>query len=132
MHAVEAKFTILIFWDPNCGHCKKEIPKLQALYEKYDRKTLKVYSVGTPLENNDYKKYIKEHKLSWISVSDTPEDPSMFRADYDIKSSPTIFVLDKDKKIIAKKVESEQIEGFLNHLLEREAKAAGEGNNGKM
>lgn len=39
MYKVEAEYTVLYFWDPNCGHCKKTTPKLQTLYRREIQKT---------------------------------------------------------------------------------------------
>ncbi|MCH8331751.1 MAG: DUF5106 domain-containing protein, partial [Bacteroidetes bacterium] len=52
LHAVEADFTILTFWDPDCGHCKKSIPRLKELHDKFKTRGVKVYAVCTEVEIN--------------------------------------------------------------------------------
>ena len=53
LYNVEAEVTVVFFWDPGCGHCKKSIPKLKAIYEKYkDNYDVKIYAVCTELETN--------------------------------------------------------------------------------
>jgi thiol-disulfide isomerase/thioredoxin len=121
LYDVQASYTILYFWDSGCGHCKKTTPVLLELYHNLKDKDVKVYAVGTELENDDWKKYIRENELDFINVSDTPEHPDYFRTMYDIFSTPRIFILDKDKKIIAKQLSVEQIEEFINYKLEHEA-----------
>lgn len=122
LYDVDANFTILYFWDSGCGHCKKTTPVLLELYQSLKDKGVIVYAVGTELENDDWIKYIKENKLDFINVSDSPEHPDYFRTIYDIYSTPRIFILDKDKKIIAKQLSVDQIEEFITFRLENEAK----------
>ncbi len=114
---VYANYTILVFWEPDCGHCQKEIPKLKELvYDKYADEGVKIFAVYTQVETEDWHKFIEEHQLEeWINVYD-PYNQSNFRNLYDIYSTPVIYILDKDKKIIAKRISAEQIPAFLDHL----------------
>ena len=120
---IEAEYTILYFWDPNCGHCKKVTPKLQTLYdEKFKEYGVEIYAVGkaTGTDFEAWKKFIRVNKLTFINVGLTKNIydqamidprpllehttlPSLNYSDtYDIYSTPRIFILDKDKKIVAK------------------------------
>ena len=67
----KAKSTILYFWDPNCGHCQKETPKLLEFWEKNKARGIDVYSVTIDRKPDDWKKYIREKKLSWLNVWDS-------------------------------------------------------------
>ena len=119
------KYNLLIFWDPDCGHCKKEIPKLKKLYSELEEKNIDIefIGIGTNLENGDWKKFIKEKQMNWINISDFPdanENPKKylyekkvtdlkslnFRKTYDIFSTPQIYLLDENKKIIGKKLDA--------------------------
>lgn len=137
LHHLPSKFTVLYFWDSGCGHCKKVTPKLKEFYETYHEKGVEVYAVGTEFENKEWRKYIKKNELPWINVSDSPEanknaqelmlkgtttaQSLNFRDTYDIFSTPKIYLLDENKKIIAVKLMPEQMGGFIDHLLEEEA-----------
>lgn len=134
---ISADYTILYFWDSGCGHCKKATPKLREAYNnELKAMNVEIYAVGTELENSEWKKFIRENKLNWINVSDSPEvnknpypylqyttvNSLNFRDIYDIFSTPQVFVLDKDKKIIAKKLGVEQIAEFLTDYSEAMSK----------
>ena len=131
------EYKILIFWDPGCGHCKKEIPKLKKVYDEIRARKMDIEIIGinTELENKAWKKYIRENNLEWINISDNPEvngnarkyiteqkkttlNSLNFRDIYDIFSTPQIFLLDKDNNIVAKKI------GVFNlvDILERKLK----------
>ena len=131
MHQVEAKYTILFFWDPGCGHCKKAMPKFKAMYDKFEGKGVELYSPCTEFETADWKKFVIDKELKWINVSDNPEinknaakyihlttlESLNFRDTYDIFSTPQVYLLDKDKKILAKKLSAEQLDDILSDKL---------------
>lgn len=123
IYDVEAKYTIIYIWDPDCGHCKKENPKMVELYEKYEDQDVKVYSVGNPHENEEWIKYLRENPKmgKLINVSDSPKHPDYFRTYYDVHSTPVILLLDEDKKIIAKKIGTEQLDQIIQRELEKDA-----------
>jgi glutaredoxin-related protein len=63
------------------------------------------------------KKYVRDQKLDWINLAD-PHMRSNFRYEYNIETTPQLYILDEDKKIIAKKLDVEQIEEFINRQIE--------------
>jgi peroxiredoxin len=117
--AIKSKYTILCFWDPDCGHCKKTVPKIAEWYHQNKDKNVTVYAVCTETEKDKWKKFIREHNLSWINVADM-ELRNPFRAHYDISSTPVIYMLDENKVIFAKKIGAEQIGEVLDNQIKRE------------
>ncbi|MDW3193917.1 MAG: thioredoxin family protein [Cytophagales bacterium] len=105
-------FLVLFFYDPDCGVCKKKTPLLLDAY--YDLKDLgaEVVAVCVPTDIERWKEYINEGQLDWINLAD-PFRRSNFRAEYDVRSFPRVFVLDKNRKIIAKRLAVEQLVGFI-------------------
>ena len=137
MYHVDADFTILYFWDPNCGHCKKTTPKLQTLYDKkLKARNVEIYAVAkaTGDDFEAWKKFIIEHGLKFINVgliksvyNQAMKDPrpllqkttleSLNYSDtYDIYSTPRVFVLDKDKKIMFKQLSIKQLEEVMDDV----------------
>jgi peroxiredoxin len=125
LYSVAAPFTIVAFYDPNCGHCKEEIPRLDSMYAaKWKSKGVAVYSVNI-YENEipAWKKFIAEKNLSktWVHVFQTKEAKEAeakagipnYRQLYDISKTPTIYLLDKDKRIIAKQLSLEQFDKIM-------------------
>ncbi len=115
---VSAPYTLLVFWEPSCGHCKKEIPELkEKVWEPYKKYGIKIFAVYCQVEREEWEKFIEEHQLEeWMNVYD-PYGRSGFRKYYNIKSTPQIFVLDKDKTIIAKRIGVDQLPDFFDHYL---------------
>jgi thiol-disulfide isomerase/thioredoxin len=114
LYDVEKDFTVLYFWEPNCGHCQEATPKLKAYYDKPKDYSLEVFAVCTTADKEKWTKYIEDNKLTWINGWD-PKRISHFDFYYNVQSTPTIYVLDKNKKIIAKKLAVEEIGPFIDH-----------------
>lgn len=114
---VKADFIILIFWDVDCGHCQKEVPKLLDAYNELikQKKNVKVYSVYMQHEGEKYLKYIDEHKLPWINVYDGAHYNNAIEK-YDVYSTPVIYVLDKNKVIKAKRIDADQIKTIIKAI----------------
>ena len=128
LYDVNADYTVICFWDPNCGHCKEEVPRLDSIYQaSWKKHNVKIYAVLTPDDKENVKpewiKFIAAHKLTeWTHVyktkameeADYAAQKPGFRQLYDITLTPTLYLLDKDKHIIGKKLTIFQ----LNELLE--------------
>lgn len=119
LHDVEAQYTILYFWDPDCGHCKKSIPHLLDFYKAYKpRKDIQVFAVCTKLADgvSECWKAIDEREMGmFINVVD-PYLKSRFKQIYDVRVTPQLFVLDADKRIVMKKIGAEQLPQVMEHL----------------
>ncbi|HKL09573.1 MAG TPA: thioredoxin-like domain-containing protein [Bacteroidales bacterium] len=116
---IDAKFTILYFFEPDCGHCKKVTPKIKEIYADFDRSDLEVFAVYTQRDKDDWLEYINNNQLNWINVWD-PNNTSNFRFFYNIYSTPTIYLLDEDKKIIAKRIGHESVRKIIEMELKKE------------
>ena len=139
LHKLKADYTIMYFWDPECGHCKKITPKLAQLYnQKLKDRNVEVYAIGKA-NGDEYKKWkaaIKKYEMqnfknvavtetllqkakaqSWDVVPRYTTGESLnFHITYDIYSTPQVILLDKDKKIIAKRITISQLEDILDRM----------------
>ena len=119
LYHLQAKYTLLFFYDPDCGHCKKETPKVKAVCDSLVSAgiDIKVFAVNTEFEIDKWKEFIKKFNIgNWINVGDiqfdkegNPVATSNWREQYDIHSTPVIYLLNKDKEIIAKRINDKQI-----------------------
>lgn len=112
LSAISANYTILFFYSPDCGHCKKETPVLLDIYHGLQSEGVEVLAVDSDTDIDKWKAFIQEHQLDWINAAD-PFTRSNFRRQYNVRTTPTIYILDRDKRIIAKKLGVEQIETFI-------------------
>lgn len=124
LHDLEATYTVLMFWDYKCGHCKRSMPDYVNIYEKYKMKGLKFFSVCTRNEQDKWKAFLEEKGIGeWLNTID-PYNRSRFRDLYDVYSTPVIYLLDDTKTIIAKRISAEQLEDILERdMKEKEGKS---------
>src|SRR5574338_214172 len=125
LYGLNAPYVVVCFWDPTCGHCKEIIPKLDSIYKnKWKAQGLKVFSVAkeTDGSKDDWMKFIQEHSLQdWTNVYYSKADEKErvnsgipgYSQLYDVQSFPTLYLLDKDKRIVAKKLAFDQIDEIL-------------------
>ncbi len=113
LYDVNADFTIVYFWEPDCGHCKESTPMLKKYYDNNKAKGIEVFAVCTQHDREKWETYIVDNGLGWINGWD-PERMSRFDYFYNVDSTPLIYILDRDKKIIAKRLAAEDIASFID------------------
>ncbi|MDF2436755.1 MAG: hypothetical protein K0Q95_1131 [Bacteroidota bacterium] len=125
LYDIKSKYTVVVFWDHGCGHCKKEIPKLEEVYtKKLKAKGVQVYAVETEDKPQDWKKFLRENHLNWINVQELDSyKRAVTKKIYDIYSTPVIYLLDENKVIKAKRIEAEQLENLIDMLDKEKEKA---------
>jgi len=114
LHQIKAKLTVVLIYEPTCGHCKAFVPPFyNDVYEKYKDKGLEVFAIYSMDKKEEWEDFVNEHKLyDWINVWDE-NDETRFKVLYDARVTPGVYVLDQDKKIIAKKLSLESIKTFI-------------------
>ncbi len=118
LHQIEAEYLILYFWDSNCGHCKKETPRINGIYQKYKDLGLNVFALNLDSDFSSWQKAIDEYQIaSWNNATD-PYNESGFREKYDVFVSPIIFLLDREKRIMAKRIDGQVLERFIQEEIE--------------
>jgi thiol-disulfide isomerase/thioredoxin len=134
LYDLRAPFTFVVFWDPNCGHCKTEVPRIDSIYHaKWKALGVKIFAVN--VEDNAlpaWKEFINKHKLKdgWThvyeprSVRQAQESAGQanFRQLYDVYKTPTLYLLDSQKRIIAKHLDVFGFDQVLNAKLKLQTK----------
>jgi thiol-disulfide isomerase/thioredoxin len=132
LYSLASPYTVVLIWDPTCGHCKEIVPKVDSLYEqKWKAQGVKIYAMAkeTNGTKKDWMKFIHEHHLEdWANVYYSKEDEKArveagipgYSQLYDVLSFPTLYLLDKDKRIVAKKLSYDQINEVLQQKIKRQ------------
>lgn len=117
LSGIQADYLILLFWDVDCGHCQKEVPKILELYHELlkEKKDVQIFGVYTQNEFDKYKKYIEDNKVDWINVYDGVHINNL-KDKYDVVTTPVIYILDKNKVIKAKGIGSESIKSIISQM----------------
>ncbi|HEV7379270.1 MAG TPA: thioredoxin-like domain-containing protein, partial [Dyadobacter sp.] len=110
-----ADYTVLFFYAPTCGHCKEASPKVKSFYEKNKDKGVKVMAISIEHDVKEWKSFINTYHLDGLVNAYDPLKQIDFNRKFDVVTTPTVYILDKNKKIIARKMPVEQLEDFMNY-----------------
>lgn len=122
LHSIDGKYTLLIFWSRECGHCMKEIPRIDSVYEMtLKAKGVKVFAVSTEGELSEIQKTINTLGIdAWTNVVDA-HNKKEYRALYDVYTTPKIYLLDSNKKIIGKGLDHSNISEVIDWIEKKQS-----------
>ena len=113
LHSVESDYTVLFFFDHDCDVCQQEMQQMDSVCAIHPEITVLAIDMNPdssgessggfeirPQGNGDLKSPIQHHRIT---------NPSELIGLYDIETTPLIYVFDRDKRIIAKKIRAKQI-----------------------
>lgn len=120
LYKIVSPYTVVLFWAPDCGHCKKIMPDVVEFYAKNKDKGLKLFSVCT--KGGD------KLKTCWPAIEEkgmgdflnTVDEFQRFNQKFKIKQTPKIFILDANKEIILKDLPAEELDRVFNEILKME------------
>ncbi|MDR1552855.1 MAG: redoxin domain-containing protein [Prevotellaceae bacterium] len=119
IHGLTANYTVLYFYDTDCGHCKEETPRIKEIYDKYKNELgLEVYAVYVMYDEQKWLDFIEQNKLDWINVWDPYRTGNIYNT-FNTATTPQIYLLDKDKKILARRLDSVNLEKLLQVYVNR-------------
>jgi Domain of unknown function (DUF5106)/Thioredoxin-like len=129
LYEVPANFVLVCFWDPTCSHCKETIPKLDSIYQaKWKYEGVQIFAVMVDGGQENWRNFIRDHNLGdWINVYQTTSQHDVvaaagkpdYRQLYDVYQTPILYLLDKEKRIVAKKLTYQQVDEVINLKLKK-------------
>lgn len=121
LHNLPHRYKLLVFWSPTCGHCKSIIPQLYEKYNElrqtYDIGTFAILSEPDDATRPKWHKFIADHHLDWLNI-DGGEANVDWHDVYDVVTTPQIYLLDENNRIVAKKLNAETFERIVKALCE--------------
>lgn len=125
------EYTVVVFYSPDCGHCKDSAPELVKFYDEHKDQGVEVFNVSTDYEPEKIKKFISEYNTGDLINAWDAKGNYYFRNAFDVYSTPTTYVLDSQKRIVGKRIPIEELGRFLEF---QKRKSGGQNetvNNGK-
>jgi thiol-disulfide isomerase/thioredoxin len=111
---ISAEYTLVVFWASWCPHCNEMLPKVHNIYKhSVSPYKLQVLTVSLDKEKGEWLAALEAENYSWINTSDFEGWNGKATIDYNIYATPTMFLLDKDKKIVAKPITYNELEKAL-------------------
>ena len=129
LYEIPADFILVCFWDPTCSHCKETIPKVDSIYKaKWKYEGVQIFAVMVDGGQENWMNFIRGHNMGdWINVYQTTAQHDAvvsagrpdYRQLYDVYQTPELYLLDKDKRIIAKKLTYQQVDEVISLKLKK-------------
>jgi len=116
---LDADYILLYFYDPGCGHCKTETPLIHNdIYKKYKSKGFEVVAINISSNKQEWESFVNDLKITdWINAADM-DYKSKYWMNYDVSGVPSVYILDKNKRIIAKKIDEKNIKRIMDFYLQ--------------
>lgn len=112
-----ADYIIVYMYTPTCEHCQEQSPKLVTWYNEWKNKGADVYAIAVDTNDEEWKDYIAKTGMNFTNVHD-PTNKSIY-AKYFVDTTPELYVLNKERKIIGKNLKVNQIEIVMNQDKEK-------------
>ncbi|MCK9616254.1 MAG: redoxin domain-containing protein [Lentimicrobiaceae bacterium] len=109
MAETSASFTLIVFWASWCPHCSQMLPRLWQLADTIPSAKFQIITVSIDTDESAYKKAIQNFKGKWIHLFDGKGWDGKIVSNYDVFATPTMFLLDNNKTILAKPITYEEL-----------------------
>ena len=100
LNKINSEKILIIFYSSQCPHCQTLLPQVYNLYKNQKEKNFEVVAVSIDTSRTDWLNFVRTNKLSWINISDQEGWNCKAALDYYIYATPTMFLIDKGKKLI--------------------------------
>ena len=108
IYDMTSDYIVVYLYNPTCEHCMEQTPKLVEMYDNLKRKSIDVYAIGVDTNDQEWRDYVIKTNMKWTSVYD-PTNRAIYKKYY-VDITPEVYILNKDRTIIAKNIQVEQIE----------------------
>ncbi len=113
LDSIKAEKTLLVFWASWCPHCTQTLPTLKKYYDPDNTQKLQIIAISIDEDKKDVEQAIHDKKYPWINIAELKGWDGPIVEQYGVVATPTFFLLDKNKKIIAKPVSPDELTKIL-------------------
>lgn len=105
------------FWASWCAPCRKQIPEIAKIYEKFKNKNFKVLSISLDKNKDKWLLAIEKEKMQWDNVMEENEFNSEIVRKYEVNAIPNSFLIDEKGVILYNNPSMQVLENYLNTTL---------------
>jgi thiol-disulfide isomerase/thioredoxin len=111
-----ADYTLVLFWASWCPHCAETLPEIEKIYLQNEKSKFEIVAISLDKEKNEWEEAVKYLNFSWINCCDLKSWDSPAAVDYNVYATPTMFLLDKNKKIVSKPITINELKDELKKI----------------
>ena len=101
VETLKNKFVLVYFWSSTVKACEQEHPYMLAVYEKYRERGFEIVGISLDEKKDEAQAFIKKLSIPWINLWDSRKNGvSKVMETYGVSAIPTVFLLDKENKVI--------------------------------
>jgi len=121
LSSLNGKYVVIDFWATWCPDCRKDIPKMKQLYEKYASDRIVFVGVSFDKTPEALDKYLKDNGVKWVQTCEyKPWKETQISKDYHIKWIPSMYIINPDSKVELATVMIEKVESMLAKIKDGE------------
>ncbi|MBR5510888.1 MAG: AhpC/TSA family protein [Bacteroidaceae bacterium] len=113
------EYTLLDFWASWCAPCRKAVPELKALHEKYGKKGLAVVSLSLDTDGEAWKKAVADLGMSWTQLCNPEGGSRQVGRAYGVDFIPTVLIIDKAGNIVSRGLEGKALADKIEELMKK-------------
>lgn len=126
LHDIKSPYTVVIFWAPDCGHCKKIMPDVVSFYKKNKDKGVTMLGICTKSGDKTATCWPAVKEKGMEDFINTADEYGRYNLKVRVKQTPKIFILDQNKEIVIKDIPGEELDRIFNEILQFEEKKRAE------
>lgn len=117
IYEIKAPIIVVFMYSPDCEHCQKDADQIQSIYAKWKDKGVEFYAIAVNTTDAEWRAFINLHKFTFTNVFD-PTNRAIY-GKYYVDITPELYVLDKNRTIVAKNLHADQLEAIFEKELRK-------------
>lgn len=117
LYDLTAPIVVVFMYSPDCEHCQKQSPEIERIYERWKDRGVDFFGIGVNTNEADWREFVKKNHFTFTNVFD-PTNKAIY-AKYYVDITPELYVLNKDRIIVAKNLVAEQLETVFERELKK-------------
>lgn len=114
---LRGSYVVLDFWATWCGDCRKDMPAMESIYADFSQKGIRFVGISFDKNREALDKYISENNIAWPQYFDGKSmRESPMNESYKIKWIPTVYILDKEGRVVLATVMIDKVRAKLNEI----------------
>ena len=117
LYELTSPLVVVFMFSPDCEHCQKDAPKIQTIARNWKAKGVEFFGIGVNTTAEELKPFVQKHGFQFPVVHD-PTNRAIY-AKYFVDITPELYILNKDRIIVAKNLKAEQLEEVFQRELKK-------------